>query len=386
MSANTLEKFRRTYKLKQHTPLIHFQSDQPGATLRATELKPKLDRFLIEQFKKEGIEYRDLLIKNQEGALDYRVTLSPDMSSSTSIETTDHKGKKRNHPLFFGNMGDGKEKRFKKHEQTFEMTFFSYKPALISAIDAAIEAFFANENFGTRQSKGFGSFYPAGRKFDKSLVGHRVYRFSTTSEKWAEDLRDFYSFLRAGINTANFRGIYAKAVIFAYAKAEGITWDKKAIKQHYMQSELQKQQQQHPDPNGPVRYEGARQHLMRDLFGLSSTQEWKSYRATVEKEDTAKEMERFKSPLTFKPIQEGDKMYIYFWADRSVEKMLNREFLIKVNRRGDLRLKTPSAFSFDTFFDFAFGLDLSKYIDPKYHNNSQYKKLARIFREIKESK
>ncbi len=33
-------------KLKQHTPIIHFQWDQAGATLRATELKPKLDRYI----------------------------------------------------------------------------------------------------------------------------------------------------------------------------------------------------------------------------------------------------------------------------------------------------------------------------------------------------
>ena len=29
--------------LKQHTPLIHFQHEQYGATLRASEVKPKLD-------------------------------------------------------------------------------------------------------------------------------------------------------------------------------------------------------------------------------------------------------------------------------------------------------------------------------------------------------
>ena len=33
--------------LKQHTPLIHFQHDQDGATLRASEVKPKLDRFIL---------------------------------------------------------------------------------------------------------------------------------------------------------------------------------------------------------------------------------------------------------------------------------------------------------------------------------------------------
>lgn len=36
-----------TISLKQHTPLIHFQHDQDGASLRASEVKPKLDRFLL---------------------------------------------------------------------------------------------------------------------------------------------------------------------------------------------------------------------------------------------------------------------------------------------------------------------------------------------------
>ena len=41
------------FTLKQHTPLIHFQHDQAGATLRATEVKPKLDQFLIEELLRE---------------------------------------------------------------------------------------------------------------------------------------------------------------------------------------------------------------------------------------------------------------------------------------------------------------------------------------------
>ena len=42
-------KYKLCFKLKQHTPIIHFQADQKGATLRASELKPKLDRFLIDK-------------------------------------------------------------------------------------------------------------------------------------------------------------------------------------------------------------------------------------------------------------------------------------------------------------------------------------------------
>ena len=36
-------------KLKQHTPLIHFQHSQEGATLRASEVKPKLDKYIIKK-------------------------------------------------------------------------------------------------------------------------------------------------------------------------------------------------------------------------------------------------------------------------------------------------------------------------------------------------
>ena len=39
--------YRLQVKLKQHTPLIHFQWNQKGATLRASELKPKLDKFIM---------------------------------------------------------------------------------------------------------------------------------------------------------------------------------------------------------------------------------------------------------------------------------------------------------------------------------------------------
>jgi hypothetical protein len=41
--------YKLEFTLKQHTPLIHFQHDQAGATLRATEVKPKLDFFIMKK-------------------------------------------------------------------------------------------------------------------------------------------------------------------------------------------------------------------------------------------------------------------------------------------------------------------------------------------------
>lgn len=38
--------YKYEFELKQITPMIHFQHDESGATLRSTEVKPKLDKFL----------------------------------------------------------------------------------------------------------------------------------------------------------------------------------------------------------------------------------------------------------------------------------------------------------------------------------------------------
>lgn len=43
-----MSKLRWTFDLKRHTPMIHFQPYDEGVCLRATEVKPKFDRFLLE--------------------------------------------------------------------------------------------------------------------------------------------------------------------------------------------------------------------------------------------------------------------------------------------------------------------------------------------------
>ncbi len=357
-----MSQFKVSFALKQHTPIIHFQSEQRGATLRATELKPKFDSFLLEQV--EGIPFKENA--NGHKSLDYKVKIEAKTEISDIETINPRNGKSIPNPLFFGNMGDGEKKRFSM-ASSISVEFFSFNSEVLDAIKNNFEAFLANTNFGTRQSKGFGSFYLK-KPLDTSLIKHKVYSFSSSEKEWQENIKFFYAFLRAGINTANFRGIYAKAVIFTYAKSKNITWDKKAIKSFYL------------DNNENIENE----KLMRDLFGLSSVQSWMSYKATITKEH--QEIDRFKSPVTFKPVLENGKMRIYFWADKSVEKILNKEFIVKFDRKSGLKLKTPTSFTFDEFFEFAFSLDLSKHIDLQYHSNPQYTKLVKMFNEIKESK
>ncbi len=360
------------FMLEQHTPIIHFQSEQMGATLRATELKPKFDRFLLQQEK-------DLpTVKNANGSLslDYKVKIVALSPQIEEIEKTNPKnGKKISDPLFFGNMGDSKKKKFIT-SKSIQVEFKSFEGTILKAIQQHFEAFLANSNFGTRQSKGYGSFYLQKSEFNQALIACKVYSFS--SKNWKKDVKLLYSFLRTGINSANFGGIYAKAGIFSYAKSQGWTWDKKAIKAKYLRSQLREQQKNYLQNNNCIDYTSKKTYLLRDLFGLSSEQSWNSYRATITKEN--RDIDRFKSPITFKVVDNR----VYFWANSSVEEMVNKTFKIQYNKRGDLRLKTPQRFHFKEFFDYVFALDLSSYIDPQFHNdkNGEYKALVRIFQEI----
>jgi len=352
-------KFKVEFTLKQHTPIIHFQSEQSGATLRATELKPKFDRFLLENV--EDITCKENT--NSSKSLDYKVKIEQNFSNAQEINSKES--------LFFGNMGDGEPKKYKIYPDKFKIEFFSFKSEIIEAIEKYFEAFLANTNFGTRQSKGYGSFYIYNKTFDKSLISSKVYSFH--SKNWEKDLKVLYPFLRQGINLPNRNGtrFYSKPAIFSFAKSKGWTWDKKAIKQKYFLNRLEQQFGEAVD------YQSSESYIVRDLFGLSSDQSWMSYKTTISKEN--KEIERFKSPITFKVI-DGD---VYFWANETIQQVLDQEFKVLSNNKGDLLLKTPNEFSFNDFFTFAFDIDLSKHIESKYHNQPEYVMLTKIFKDIK---
>ncbi len=368
-------KFKIEFKLKQHTPMIHFQSDQKGATLRATELKPKFDRFLLEYV--EGIPFKENA--NGHKSLDYKVKIGINNSKSTTIDKRD--------PLFFGNMGDSKDKEFKKNLEIFCIEFFSFNTEVFEAIKNNFEAFLANTNFGTRQSKGFGSFYLVDENtektipFKQNLIKEKVYSFSSSISNWDKDIKLFYSFLRQGINLPNKAGtrFYSKPAIFLYAQSKGWTWDKKAIKEHFFKNELNTQKKKY-SKDSPVNYSGDKNYLLRDLFGLSSSQQWgKPYSTSINKEH--KEIERFKSPITFKFVDGR----VYFWSNGTEENMLNKSFQIII--KGKMwSLNTPSSFNFNDFFEFVKSINLSSIVDQRFHSQPEYKDLSRMLQNIKASK
>lgn len=173
-----------TITLKQHTPLLHFQPMQKGATLRASEVKPKLDKFLIEKLKNEGRSIpKDWLLPNHDPevrALNYKMRISAGKPQPFTLSMNEHKKKgvlckdevtgeqlykTPNYPTKMGTLIVGNIEG-RREEELLNLVFFEDCEIIILTSSSGLEdlirnnitEFVATFNFGNRKSKGFGSY------------------------------------------------------------------------------------------------------------------------------------------------------------------------------------------------------------------------------------
>ncbi len=147
-----------------HTPQIHFQHDQDGATLRASEVKPKLDRFLLSKMKQKGINAEPLKISKDHDALAYKMKIE----RIGPKHEVDLKG----YPIFYGNRSRIKKglPPIKAVKADCRLTILCFHPVLREMIEKYLTEFFVVTNFGTMQGKGFGGFLPRGVQLDESEI------------------------------------------------------------------------------------------------------------------------------------------------------------------------------------------------------------------------
>lgn len=359
--------WQKEYKLVQHTPLIHFQHSEPHACLRATEVKPKLDRFLIEQLEKDG-RFGDGRWKKwfvgdgSQQSFDYMMRITPNSeqverthSIERAIARAEHRPPNANlheiHKNYFGNMASGnniqdtiretfKESLFYKDGLT--LTIRCFIPELLTFIDEHIRGFFMMHNFGTRQRKGFGSFTvdistkpnePKG--FD--LVGKycpNAYCCKLGNDVNADALLDavwvISAFLRSGFNRGE--GNYVRGFVFRYFQREKnpIANDKAFVKQQVLRNvynEATRGEHLHPYGNN-VRY-----RYVRGLLGTNENSRFCRAPRGETREDrtvhniyihSAEGVERFPSPLLFKPIGK----FVFILPQKMPDKIFGSEFYI----------------------------------------------------------
>lgn len=275
--------------LKQHTPMIHFQHYQENATLRASEVKPKLDRYILEKLGESYNENKyekgcEIAKENGwiigENALNYKLRITPlSKVDIFDINPLNEKRKRTPFPAYFANMNadfrdEMKFKRFSFCEKIELKFLFASTENIKPLFDEWMSkdnliSFFFKTNFGMRSSKGFGSFtvesiYKDGKKItdDPILWDHESFSKKEEGKYFIkycpkEDILhnnsiyteifhiiDFYwKCLKAGINYTKRvvingklerkrKGSYIKSYLYQYLnnKEKRYTWEKKKIK------------------------------------------------------------------------------------------------------------------------------------------------------------
>lgn len=187
---------RLTIELKQHTPLIHFQYDQDEATLRASEVKPRLDLFMMKRiglttgkvsvhkigkyfyYKISDDEFEEVALSYEKAhpGIHFDESLGDDIHYNAVGNYVVHKKQ------FFLNNGavqpalnyklristNGKSfikqttiisaEKYELFNESLTLTFLCSNTLLAELIKESISEFFTITNFGFRQSKGYGSF------------------------------------------------------------------------------------------------------------------------------------------------------------------------------------------------------------------------------------
>ncbi|MGB3467295.1 MAG: hypothetical protein WBA74_18575, partial [Cyclobacteriaceae bacterium] len=284
-------------------------------------------------------------------------------------------------PNYFGNMGKDHIRKNLIFADTFRLSISSFQAGLIDQLARHLKEFFILHNFGTRQSKGFGSFTigenlveQLTRAVDFSFVidtsaqlgkaTHKDYNQMNSHQQSVcslfTQIELFYKSLRSGINTGERSGktrFYIKPAIFHYAKdVLNQQWDKKSIKATYLGDHLQSQKQKYPQ-NEVLHFESrrsGRHHLLlKDLFGLSSLESWRSYEATVKKTHPGKVIDRLQSPFTFIPVRTGKSKYtVGVKISETPGRFLNQTFDIQFKGSRRLQLTTPDHFDWNDFMKY----------------------------------
>lgn len=421
-------------KLKQHTPLIHFQYDQENATLRATELKPKLDKFIIKKIGKDNI--KDIWKgkwdeKNGITSLNYKVKIAAQTEEEDSevagAITNDYRDKngqikKENFPTFFALL-ENEERREELTQEQFQfikhflidLSFQFPDNDLRKLVDSRLPEFFMRHNFGTRQSKGFGSFFPEDQLkypihklpfwFDVDVSETNLPRKKTSYCKpnavtipfrqyfeLFSQINLFYSSLKSGINQNwGAAPMYFKSMLFLYAKNKlNLQWDKKTIKENFFNVNLLKQKAKY-QRSDTLEFTTPKKYLLRDLLGLSLRSDWKEeYNDTVVKKgiNTSSEIKRFQSPILFKPIEIDEGLFrVYIDVDQeAINSISDREFEISNKSRRVFKISTPpfGTFNLTDFIKYAVSINLDEHIQMKGSGHSSEKKILKsIYSQIK---
>lgn len=326
--------------LKQHTPLIHFQHDQYGATLRASEVKPKLDRFILTKLGKgnyelgceEAKEKGWLIGKGTHPALNYKIQVHPKDKIDLFLQNKINREKKHtteDFPLLLANMG-GRESvdelvNFSMYKTVY-LEIFTLKDNLCEKMKNYIPFFFAKTNFGQRSNKGFGCFTVTYMDDDQGKVSVNTFGdnpYIIPENTWYMDF---------SLNETMYTLLGQKSLF----KIIDSFWNK--LRKHINDDKSVK------------------------CVDIASTESYIKAMKVIPVDDN---IERIPAPIMFKPIsyKEGKCFSVYIMFDEDMLLKLKRLYLDRTLLDSVHTLSASSIISLSYIEDF-----ISELVDSKYEN------------------
>lgn len=369
--------FIKKFPLKQHTPLIHFQHDQDGATLRATELRPKIDAWIIERTtginpKKDGNAALEAMLERHpewlvgggralHPALDYKLHIRAEMDKSYLIASFIPKTAREEFDAlrvpyltgvpYFADNEPIKNKQLDRAKRgimckNIEIEVFCLDTELMSAIEQALPYVFAYNNFGIRQSKGFGCFTLASQEvedFEAILLEHEHYKNSLvySFDKQVRLQQIFgkidgeYKILKSGFARD-------RSQMMEYFEEKGIEWEKPLVKRELVQNKGVPKRTDYSNDE--------KRQYVRALLGVAELYEFPHDREKIkiacadeDYEEGGTLVERFRSPITFKVFDEN----IYMLPEEIHDELYGKRFTFTNSRKVSITLRTPKKGVFD---------------------------------------
>lgn len=337
---------RITFTLTQITPIAHFDYDNECVTptIRVTEVKPKLDRFLKKMYsrsyKGESMP-EDWFIVDSSGerteALDYKMQITPQANSSRQFEI--RKNDYSNKYNFLANMGGDEARRDGTHEGAAKFVMenhplsgqiVSFHESLLAFMNepivenlTPIDMFFACTNFGMRQDKGFGEFVTnplllqgpsANDLFEEvlnSVYGNYVY--STELEKGRKGvLRKEFNDLEPACRTIGkvYKRLKSGKENFVHVY---FSQNSNSRVKDYTVSNLYKRSFE--NEKDVCKRDGANADgavYGKALFGLANEIKIKEGTWTIGSRDEQNAISRIKSPVTFRVLYDTVYMFLDF--------------------------------------------------------------------------
>lgn len=343
--------FQKTYTLLPQSPLIHFQHDQKGAVLRATEVKPKLDRYIARRYGKELPEgWRN---PQSPDALNYKMRIVESGRRTTTMlgfisgkkastaEEIAYANQGCPYDIFYGNVGTEHEKR--GVTVAMKLTINCFADGLLNFINSIIGDFFIVHNFGTMQDKGFGSFIVPGKTYTETEICKILreeyhaaagYYFHASGKPFKQ-IKCVYSLMKSGLN---LKAGYRPSILFKYMHKQEIGNEKAWLKQQKIAPAVVNHTQTQEEKNTQ---HDAKSRYVRALLGVGEAYEFQNYRnespskIRVKIQETGKnekKIERLNSPVFFKIIGKT----VYF-----VGAPVNEEIYGKTFRFSSTRNRQP---------------------------------------------